>query len=80
MALREKAYRPRKAVQPKDLEFAIAHWEKDVSYFTRATSERISDSNRRLMLINMCLERVLYHLKLQADKLIDCEDFKTEIF
>ena len=79
MALREKAYGPRKAVPAKDLEVAIALSEEDVSYFSRATSERILDANLRLMLVNMCPERLRYHLKLRADKLIDYEDLKTEI-
>lgn len=58
MALRKKAYSPRKAVQSKDLEVAIAHWEKDVSHFACATSDRISDANLRVMLINTCPERL----------------------
>ena len=31
------------------------------------------------MLVNMCHERLRYHRKLRADKLIDYEDLKTEI-
>ena len=54
-------------------------WEKDVVYFSRATGERISEANLRLMLNNMCPERLRYHLKLRADKLTDYEDIKTEI-
>ena len=79
MTLREKAYNPRKAVQPKDLEIAIALWEKDVAYFSRATGERISEPNVKLMLINMCPERLRYHLKLRSDRLTDYDDIKTEI-
>ena len=79
MTLREKAYNPRKAVQPKDLEIAIALWEKDVAYFSRATGERISEPNIRMMLTNMCPERLRYHLKLRADRLADYDDMKTEI-
>ena len=60
MALREKAYGPRKAVLAKDLEVAIALLEKDFSYFSRATSKRISDANLRLMLVNICPERSRY--------------------
>ena len=79
MTLREKAYTPRKGVPPKDLENAIANWEKDVAYFSRATGERVSEPNLRLMLINMCSERLRYHLKLRSDRLLDCEDIKLEI-
>ena len=79
MTLREKAYNPRKNVQLKDLEIAIALWEKDVAYFSRATGERISEANLRLMLTNMCPERLRYHFKLRADKLTDYDDIKTEI-
>ena len=78
--LMKKAVFPKEAVQIKDLEMAIATWEKDVWTFEAASSEKIPASQRRLNLLEMCPEQLKKHLKLLGpEKLTTYEAMKAEI-
>ena len=67
------------AVQAKDLEMAIASWEKDVHTFETVSSEKIPDYQRRFNLMEMCPELLKKHLKMKLDKLPTYEAIKAEI-
>ena len=78
--LMKKAVFPKAAVQIKDLEMAIAAWEKDVWTYEAASSETIPASQRRLNLLEMCPEQLKKHLKmLGPEKLATYEAMKSEI-
>ena len=57
------------AVQAKDLEMAIASWERDLYTYETTSSEKITDSHRRLNLMEMCPELLKKHFKMKLDKL-----------
>ena len=62
-ARRAKAYAPRKNVNLKDLEMAIMRWETDVRLFEEACApEVMSEPNKRMMLEDMCPDRLRDHL------------------
>ena len=61
---RNKAYAQRKNVPFKELEMAIMRWENDVRLFEEAcTPEVMSEPNRRMMIIGMCLQKLQDHLQ-----------------
>ena len=70
---------PAKAVQAKDLEMAIASWERDVHTYETTASEKIPDSHRRFNLMEMCPELLKKHLKMKLDKLLTYDAIKAEI-
>ena len=70
---------PRAMVQPKELEMAVATWEKDVQIYETASSETIPASQRRLNLLEMCPEQLKKHLKMVGSDKLTYEAMKAEI-
>ena len=79
--LQKKALWPREAVASKDLEQAIASWERDVLLWEGASQgERMPVSHRKLTLEEMCPERLRAHLRLLGpEKLQTYEAMRIEI-
>ena len=64
----------------KDLEQAIASWEKDVRTWEEASKERMTTGHRKLVLEHMCPERLRAHLKLLGpERLQTYESMRVEI-
>ena len=75
-----KAYNPKTSVAAKNLETAIAAWEVDVRSFQDATGEKFPETNRKLLLINMCPEKLRESLRaMERSRVSSYELIKREI-
>ena len=54
----------RKDVPNKDLEAAIAVWERHMDVYSKATGESISVTTQHMLLLDMCSSQLRYHLKM----------------
>ena len=78
--LMKKPLWPRDAVASKDLEQAIANWERDVQLWEEASQERVFLAHRKLALEEMCPELFRAHLRiLGLEKLQTYEAMRIEI-
>ena len=75
-----KAYNPKTSVAAKNLETAIAAWEEDVRSFQDATGEKFPEANRKLLLTNMCPEKLREYLRaMERSRVSSYELIKREI-
>ena len=64
----------------KNLETTIAAWEADVRSYQNATGEKFPEANRKLLLINMCPEKLRESLRaMERSRVSSYELIKREI-
>ena len=75
-----KAYNPKTAVAAKNLETTIAAWEADVRSYQSATGEKFPEANRKILLVNMCPEKLRDYLRaMERSRVSSYEFIKREI-
>ena len=75
-----KIISPKKAVASKDVERAIAEWERDIEIYRSSKPEYIMEADQRLMLLKqLCPANLQVYLRMKADGLTDYDKMKMII-
>ena len=75
-----KIIHPKKSVASKDVERAIAEWERDIEVYRFSKPEYIMEADQRLMLLTqLCPANLQVYLRMKADGLTDYDKTKMII-